>query len=402
MKLQQWTFLIVGLFLILLKTSVNGDWRLLVIGGETAVIRYGSKYILEDVELLDPFNKYSNCTKPPPIPFPRKCMVVENWNGQPFVIGGGSAGMKFDTSLALINNTWVDTPYRLHHERYCATSALPNRRTIWVLGGDIRGTATGMTSEVLQATGGFPKYHISRDHQDITKRNIIFNDSVVAPPDTRFSENDRKCLARINDTHMFLVGYNNNASYIVSTLDETYKFTRLPNMRFGSHIGGACVTINDSLGVNRLFVLGGGNAQRNSFNLMFMSKTEFYDFSTNQWIEGPDLPRTFYMGGFVMYPDDRGLVLIGGQNMTNYGGRYKPKYYSDVIRYNKTLNGFEYLSGNLNYARSRFGAMLVETIDDNCTIISPMVAGAVTILPEHLMHICTIIFIRCLNNLILQ
>ena len=138
---------------------------------------------------------------------------------------------------------------------------------------------------------------------------------------------------------------------------------------FGSHNGGACATIKDSLGVTRLLVAGGGSTQLHKLNIVSMTKTEFFDFSLNKWIEGPDLPRMFYMGGFVQYPDDRGLVLIGGEDLTNYG--VQSKYFSDILRYNQTTNKFEKLPKLLNIPRSRFGAMLVETTsDENCTIVS--------------------------------
>ena len=103
-----------------------------------------------------------------------------------------------------------------------------------------------------------------------------------------------------------------------------------------------------------------------------MRKTEFYDFFLNTWIEGPDLPRMFYMGGSVQYPDERGFLLIGGEDLTNAKRQFR--YFSDIMRYNQTLNKFEYLPRALKIPRSRFGAMLVETKDDeNCTMIVPKI-----------------------------
>ena len=100
-----------------------------------------------------------------------------------------------------------------------------------------------------------------------------------------------------------------------------------------------------------------------------MRKTEFFDLDSYRWIEGPDLPRMFYMGGFVQYPDDRGFVLLGGEDLKDYGRI--PRHFSDVMRYNQTINKFEFLPKRLEIPRSRFGAMLVETSnDENCTIIS--------------------------------
>ena len=356
-------------------TIVYGDLKLLVIGGETLHVRYKSKVILQDVELLDPFDADSDCIPPPDLPFPRKCMVSEYLDQRPFIVGG-SGGMMYDTSLVLVNNTWIDTPIRLNHSRYCAISSQPKSKTMWVLGGDVQGTHTGMTSEILQ------HFKIKTDNGTVTKST--FNDTVNAPIDIRYSKNDRKCASKINDTHLFLVGYHSNVSYIVNTSKQPYTFQTLPQMKFGSHNGGACATLNDSLGVTRLFVAGGGNAQLDKINLELMIKTEFFDFVTNEWIEGPDLPRLFYMGGVVQYPDERGVILIGGQDLTNFGrNQYKPQYFSDLIRYNQTRNIFEYLPKSLDIPRSRFGAMLVETINENCTIFSKITTShANSTLPE--------------------
>ena len=100
-----------------------------------------------------------------------------------------------------------------------------------------------------------------------------------------------------------------------------------------------------------------------------MKKTEFFDIASFKWIEGPDLPRMFYMGGFVQYPDDRGFILIGGEDLKDHGRI--PRHFNDIMRYNQTTNKFEFLPKGLNIPRSRFGAMLVETSNyENCTIIS--------------------------------
>ena len=110
------------LYISIIVRFVNAELRLLVIGGETLLPRYGAKMILGDVELIDPFNTDSDCQKPPDLPFPRKCLIAEYLDNHPFIIGGGNVGVMYDTSLVLINNTWIDTPIRLSHLRYCAVS----------------------------------------------------------------------------------------------------------------------------------------------------------------------------------------------------------------------------------------------------------------------------------------
>ena len=346
---------------ILYLQMVRGDLRLLVIGGEASYSRMGLKMIISDVELLDPFDKDSNCISPPKLPFPRKCFVSESLDERPFIAGGGNTGVMYDTSLVLINNTWIDTPIRLNHSRYCAISSQPKPKTMLVLGGDYRGVHTGMTSEILQ------DFVIETTKSTNTSRTA-FRDIANAPMDIKYSRTSRKCTAKINDTHLFITGYQNNLTYIVDISVQPYTFTKLPKMKFGSHNGGACATITDSLGDTRLFVAGGGNAQIHNLNLSLMVKTEFFDIFTNNWIEGPDLPRMFYMGGYVEYPDERGFVLIGGEDLTNFGR--KSKYFSDLMQYNQTTNHFDYLPKRLNIARSRFGALLVNTSSENCTIVS--------------------------------
>ena len=370
------------LYISIIVRFVNAELRLLVIGGETLLPRYGAKMILGDVELIDPFNTDSDCQKPPDLPFPRKCLIAEYLDNHPFIIGGGNVGVMYDTSLVLINNTWIDTPIRLNHLRYCAVSAQPKYQKMWVLGGDVRGTHTGMTSEVLQQFSieykkSGQKNTDNSDRQGIDTSNgdnttVGFIDAMTAPEDLKYSKTSRKCISKINDTHLFIVGYQTGLSYIVDATKLPYTYKALPKMKFGSHNGGACATIQDSLGVIRLFVIGGGTAQLHKMNSSVMRKTEFYDFFLNTWIEGPDLPRMFYMGGFVQYPDERGFILIGGEDLTNAKRQFR--YFSDVMRYNQTLNKFEYLPRALNIPRSRFGAMLVETKDDeNCTMIVPKI-----------------------------
>ena len=344
---------------------VHGELTLLVIGGEMSYSKW--KTIIQDVELLDPFDKDSDCIKPPDLPFPRKCLVSEYLDDKPFIIGGGNRMVKYATSLVLINNTWMDTPVTLNHSRYCAVSTQPKPKTMWVVGGDVEGTHKGMTSEILNQSSLIMK-QFSLQKQKNNSTQTGFRDTVNAPADVKYVQNYRKCVAKINSTHLFLSGYKNNLSYIVDASTLPYTFKLMPEMKFGSHNGGACATIRDSLGVTRLLVAGGGSTQLHKLNLDIMTKTEFFDFSLNKWIEGPELPRMFYMGGFVQYPDERGLVLIGGEDLSNYGVRYR--YFSDLLRYNQTTNKFEYLPNRLNIPRSRFGAMLVETTHENCTIVT--------------------------------
>ena len=374
----------------------NGELRLLVIGGEASRSRY--KLIISDVELLDPFDAGSNCIKPPDLPFPRKCFVSEYLGGdRPFIIGGGNTGVMYVTSLVLINNTWWNTPIKLNHPRYCATSSQLHPSMMWVVGGDTDGTNKGMTTEILKdftlATqiNYPPKYNVQPFINASINEKTRFRDIFNAPKDDDYSKSSRKCLAKINETHSFLTGYQNGLSYIVDSTKLPYSFTPLPKMMFGSHNGGACTTIRDSLGVTRVLVAGGGDTKLHKVNLELMKKSEFLKLDSYEWIEGPDLPRMFYMGGFVQYPDDRGFVLLGGEDLKDHGRI--PRHFSDVMRYNQTTNKFEYLPKSLAIPRSRFGAMLVETSnDENCTIVSKITTSHANSLPTDQRYLGTITF----------
>ena len=61
----------------------------------------------------------------------------------------------------------------IYHSRYCAISSQPEPKTMWVLGGDVQGTHTGMTSEILQ------HYSIKMENGSSTKTG--FKDAVNAP-----------------------------------------------------------------------------------------------------------------------------------------------------------------------------------------------------------------------------
>ena len=355
----------------------NGELRLLVIGGEVSQPMGNTfvRLIISDVELLDPFDSKSSCWKPPDLPFPRKCFVSENLNGnRPFIIGGGYTRVMYVTSLVLINNTWWNTPLELNHRRYCASSIQPEPNVMWVVGGDVDGANGGMTTEILyNSTQASQIYKVQNDNFQKFRNNSNyeqsrFRDSFNAPKDDYLIKS-RKCLTKINDTHLFLSGYQNGQAYLVDATTQPYSFSPLPRMIFGSHDGGACATIKDSLGVTRVLVAGGGDTKLHKLDVESMKKTEFFDFNSFQWIKGPDLPRMFYMGGYVQYPDDRGFILIGGEDLKDHGRI--PRHFNDIMRYNQTKNQFEYLPKHLDIPRSRFGSMLVETSnDENCTIFS--------------------------------
>ena len=280
---KMWIYICFILWCTSFGMMANGELRLLVIGGEVSspMMNTYVRYIISDVELIDPFDADSSCINPPNIPFPRKCFISENLGGnRPFIIGGGNTGVMYVTSLILTNNTWWNTPLKLNHRRYCATSVQPQPNVMWVVGGDIDGAAGGMTTEILNNSttasqvDNLNNINVNKFVNKSYIERSRFRDSFNAPGDDYLIKS-RKCLTKLNDTHLFLTGYQNGQSYIVDTTTLPYSFNSLPRTKYGSHDGGACATIKDSLGVTRILVAGGGDTKLHNLDVELMKKTEF-------------------------------------------------------------------------------------------------------------------------------
>ena len=108
--------------------------------------------------------------------------------------------------------------------------------------------------------------------------------------------------------------------------------------------------VNEKKNETRLIVAGGGG--KSSEVLQISSKN-----SSNQWREGPTLPREFYMGGFVHDSRNGDWMLVGGSDGQGL------KYYSDMIRYDKEVEIFEFRPAKLKTRRSAFGALLAYVTD---------------------------------------
>ena len=98
--------------------------------------------------------------------------------------------------------------------------------------------------------------------------------------------------------------------------------------------------------------------------LIFNSITPLYKKAVStknrvKWEKGPDLPREFIMGG-SLYDKEKGeWILVGGTDI------HGMKQYSDIIRYNKDTNKFEFLPAKLKVGRYGFGALLAQ-VSDKC------------------------------------
>lgn len=155
------------------------------------------------------------------------------------------------------------------------------------------------------------------------------------------------CMANINISHIFMAGSNygsGHQAYLVDTTNhQNFVFSKLPDMHF-RHYGAACFTavIDEEI---QLLVAGGRPYDR---------ITERYSFSKGTWLDGADLPRGFFSGGYATYPDYRGTILIGGMDTND-------AYHHDILWFREEGEGkFETLPVKLNTPRWNFGVILTQ------------------------------------------
>ena len=133
-------------------------------------------------------------------------------------------------------------------------------------------------------------------------------------------------------------------AYIVDTTNHgNFIFSKLPEMNY-RHYGAACFSalIDEEI---QLVVAGGRPSDR---------ITERYSFSKGAWMEGGKLPRDFFSGGYVTYPDYRGTILIGGMDKND-------AYHHDILWFREEGEGeYETLPVKLNTARWNFGVVLTQ------------------------------------------
>lgn len=336
--------------------KLSSQVKLMAVGG------YNGEEFLRDVELIDPFNENPSnyCTKPPNFPDGRSDMVAQFFAGKPMVCGGWNGlqslsdcyeytfieGVTNETGLWTLGNAQL-----VHARNDASSSVLYDGDQLWIGGGYGNGWST---SEILHVGG-------------------TFQESFALPEDMA-----EHCAATINSTHIFIAGnYLPNTqshAYIVKiTSRNTAEITPLPPM-LRDRRGAACasttippasnsnnlnkidyetvrVQVNPGL---RLFVAGGYD--KNS-----RTSSEFYDFVTGEWKEGPTLPRGFAYGGYVTYTRktvknsncQKGFILLGGYGTND-------AIMNDIMHYDGNNEVFEILPGKLETARIAFGAILVE------------------------------------------
>ena len=116
-------------------------------------------------------------------------------------------------------------------------------------------------------------------------------------------------------------------------------------------VNAACgAIVNAKKNETQLIVAGGGG--QSSEVLVIRDQN-----SSNQWREGPKLPREFYMGGSLQDSRNGDWMLVGGSDSQGL------KYYADMIRYDKEVEIFEFLPAKLKTRRSAFGALLAYVTD---------------------------------------
>ena len=306
-------------------TEVPAKLAVMLIGG------YGRTGMMSDVEVIDPFISESDCIKPPDFPEPRYGLIAELFDGSPIICSGYSNGGDRNDCYRYDQERWVSFPTALTFARRYATSIIINNDTMWLSGGDRKTSQS--SSETLHRGGTF---HLT----------------------TPLSEPmEHHCSSRINDTHFFIAGnfYGTQTQAYIVEVDEksvdTYKYTKLPNMK-QERYGGACMTMTNSAnGEVKLLVAGG-------YRFGSFTTTEIYSMQTKEWINGPHLPRGFLFGSYVQYPSSKDFVMVGGKDDSGV-------IFDNFMRYNQNSEQFELMPANLESARWDFGATLV-MIDDDC------------------------------------
>ena len=166
------------------KYSNTTFTRIMVIGGRN------NTGALSDVELIDPYNANSKCSKPPEFPQQRYYMVADFVNGDPEICGGYSNNTFSNVTMEevcfkLLNKTnkWEfhDSP-SLRYPRVYAAGSMVNG-SWWI-------------------TGGYHWYYPSFMSSDILPpHSPTFKPSADLPE--RMMDH---CMATINGTHVFIAG----------------------------------------------------------------------------------------------------------------------------------------------------------------------------------------------------
>ena len=288
------------------------------------------------MEYFNPYEEVNKCSKRPNYP-----EDVHFNTGYETLFCGGILGSHYYSSNKCFGlehvpgygYQWLQRSDLVYGRRYATSIYLSNTSFI-VLGGRTENpdhSKTEKSSEIMMNP-------MSPDEHFVLSDNLP-------------EEMSLHCMARINNTHLFIAGDSSDGTaYIVNTDKEHYVFTELPRMNY-YHSSAACGTTtnpgsSEDGKEDQLFIVAGGNPPGGNI------RTEIFSTKTNAWKNGPLLPREFGQGGYFS-DEEHPLIMVGG------------KYKSDVMAYEKYENLFTYLPGKLNIARSDFAIGGIYT-DEQC------------------------------------
>jgi len=224
-------------------------------------------------------------------------------------------------------------------------SVITTKEALWVVGG-VGSSGSAEVTTILDGGGGFTL------HTDAFPFKA-------------------GCVSQLNATHWWLTaGWETSEVYIVDIRNGTaggasnspkLVFHKIPAEMTRKRPYAACTTITKGRYAGHLMVAGGASGDNS-----LASTTTMYSLADGQWTEGPNLPRPFYGGGYITYPDGR-LILAGGQEREREGF----KLYDDILQYDPETNEFTTLPGKLKDPKSKTTATLVVVgdvvpDDDDC------------------------------------
>ena len=159
------------------------------------------------------------------------------------------------------------------------------------------------------------------------------------------------CIARINETHIFMAGGNIPNAYIFN--ESSFDFVVLPDLRF-PRAGAACAVVKYD-NKTTLMVIGGTCL----LSYTCHKQTEIYQLDDrivgNRWRIGPMIKIGGWShGSYITYPDERGLILIGSHPHPKAGDLS-----NKIIHYNEDTKLFVELQGGLKESRQEETAIYV-------------------------------------------
>jgi len=320
-------------------TPTTGTWKVFVIGG------YSGGY-LSDTEKVDPMEDESNCIKPANYPVEISTPTVELIGEDSIISCGGYDGTNNEYSSACYEydhktSNWKFVAPMIEGRTYAASVVLGENK-IWITGGYGDRMDYGMdlkTTEIL----------------DVETKTFQTGPDL---PETMVYH----CMTNLNRTHVFIGEgeYGSYNSYLVDTGKDPFVFHELPTMS-KSRSGAACAVINidiksnnhfqnkeeEQSELNSVIVMAGGYDNDGDENGHGRRSSELFVVEDNSWIEGPLLPRGFYLGGSATI-NGNSMIVVGGDDENG-------NTCDDIIMLNPISMEFETLPGTLQTPRSYFG-----------------------------------------------